>query len=315
VHRPFLVFVARRAAIAAALVLLVSSAALLLARVAPGDQLTGFDADPAVAAAERHRLGLDRPLVEQYFTWLARTARLDFGESVKYHRPVAALVQERAGNSLLLGVSALIVATLIGIPLGIFTGTRHGGWLASSTRGISIMLLSVPSLITSLALLLAASRTGWFPVGGLPDEAAGFIETLRYLALPVLALALPIVASLERLQSRALAEAMTEPCIVAARARGLSNRRVICRHALPLSLKPVLALYGIIIGSVISGSFAVVYVMSWQGLGLLMYEGLTARDAYLVAGCAAAGSLFLASGIFLADIALAAVDPRTETLS
>jgi peptide/nickel transport system permease protein len=293
------------------LVWLASSAALLLARAAPGDRFE-FGADPLVIASERHRLGLDRPVLEQYVTWLSRAIRLDLGESLKYGRPVGALVRERAGNSVLLGLAALVVATGLGIPLGILTGSRRGGTIHRLTSAASVLLLSVPPLVTSLALLLLAARTGWFPAGGLPPESAGVVETLHYLSMPVLALALPIAATLERLQSSAIAEALTEPCIVAALARGIPRRRVIWRHALVLSLKPVLAIYGIIVGALISGSFAVEYVMSWQGLGALMYEALVGRDAYLVAGCTAAGSVFLAGGILCSDIALAAVDPRTE---
>ena len=104
---------------------------------------------------------------------------------------------------------------------------------------------------------------------------------------------------------------LAEPCVRAAAARGVSSGRLIWRHAWKLSLKPVLAIYGIVIGALISGSFVVEYVVAWPGLGALMYDALVARDAYLVAGCAAAGSLALGAGILASDIALAAVDPRT----
>ena len=306
----------RRAASAALLVFAVSSASLLLARLAPPDD--AFGTDRAVLAAERHRLGFDRPLAAQYVDWLARSARFDFGESLRFRRPVATLIRERAGNTALLGLSALALATLVGLPLGVFTGSRNRGVLVAAARVSSMALLSVPPLVTSLLLLLLAARTGWFPTGGLPNipVGAGLIQSAaivaHYLFLPALALALPIAAGLERLQSRALREALAEPCIMAAMARGVPRRRVIWRHALRLALKPVLAIYGITIGSVLSGSFVVEIVMSWQGLGDLMYQALQSRDLYLVAGCAAAGSCGLALGILLSDLALAAVDPRVE---
>lgn len=305
----------RRAAFAAVLVLLVSSSALTLARLAPGAD--GIGSDDAVIAAERHRLGFDRPLLEQYVGWLVRCVRLDFGESLRFRRPVSSLLRERAGRTLLLGMSALLIATLAGLPLGVFTGSRCGA-PAALARGASILVLSVPPLVTSLVLLVVAARTGWLPAGGLPNipDTAGALTaavlTLRHLALPALALALPIAATLERLQSRSMADALAEPCILAAAARGVSKRRLIWRHALRLSLKPVLAIYGIIVGSVLSGSFVVEIVTGWQGLGDLMYEALKARDLYLVAGCAAAGSISLAAGILLSDVALAAIDPRIE---
>jgi peptide/nickel transport system permease protein len=316
VHGGFLRFLLRRAAFAALLILVVSSAALVLARLAPADAVIGVD--PAVARAERHRLGLDRPLGEQYLDWLSRTARLDFGESQVFRRPVLPLIRDGAARTAWLGTSALALATLLGIPLGILTASRRGGALTALVRGSSILLLSVPSLVTSLVLLLVASRTGWLPAGGFGDVPldAGWLDALavrvRHLVLPALALALPLSASLERLQSSAMQEALADPSILAALARGVPRRRLIWRHALRLSLRPVLGVYGILIGSVLSGSFVVEIVMSWNGLGDLMYRALQGRDTYLVAGCAAAGSLFLALGVLAADIALALADPRIE---
>jgi peptide/nickel transport system permease protein len=321
VRRGFFRFMLRRAGFAALLVLLVSSASFVLARLAPADNVLGVD--PAVLAAEQKRIGIDssRPLLELYSTWLSRGVRMDFGESLRFRRPVGALIRERAWHTVLLGLTALVLATALGIPLGVFTGSRRGGLLVAGARGASLLLLSVPSLVTSLALLLVAARTGWLPTGGLPavPADAGPLETasitLRYLLLPSLALALPIAASLERLQSRAMSEALAEPCVLAAMARGIPKQRVIWRHALRLSLRPVVAVYGIIIGSLLSGSFAVEVVMLWPGLGDLMYKALQARDLFLIAGCAAAGSLCLAGGILLSDIALAALDPRAEELA
>jgi peptide/nickel transport system permease protein len=305
----------RRIGFALILIFAVSSASLLLARLAPSDEL-GIDRE--IVAAERHRLGLDKPLVEQYTDWVAKSLRFDFGESLRFRRPVAALIRERASRTALLGFSALAIATIVGIPLGVFTGSRVAGPITSAVQLASIVVLSMPSLVTSLVLLLIAARTGWFPAGGLPSVPAGTgilhsgLIVGRYLFLPTLALALPMIAALERLQSRAIREALADPCILAALARGVPRQRVIWRHAFRLALKTVLAIYGIMIGTALSGSFVVEIVMAWRGLGDLMYQALQSRDLYLVAGCAAAGSCGLAFGILLSDVALAAVDPRVE---
>jgi peptide/nickel transport system permease protein len=289
-------YIVGRVLAALLLVFVVASASFVLARLAPGDHLSGFDVDPVYAAAERHRLGLDRPFVEQYLTWLGRGLRLDFGESLRFRRPVATLLRERAWNTLRLGLSALLLATAIGIPLGVLSGSRRGA-VSTLVGGTSLVLLSIPPLITSLALLVAAVRLH------LP---------LPRLVLATLALALPIAALLERLQSRSLDEALREPSIAAAIGRGIPRSRVVWRHALRLSLKPVLAIYGAIVGGVLSGSFVVEIVMGWPGLGALMLDALVARDLFLVAGCAAAVSVVLAGGILLADLALLAADPRIE---
>jgi peptide/nickel transport system permease protein len=307
----FLPFLIRRTVFAVLLVVVVSSAALALIAAAPGGHLAGFDLTPEMVAAERIRLGLDRPFIEQYADWLGKAVRLDFGESLRYRRPVRELIGERAVNTALLGTAALLLATALGIPAGIFTGSRRGA-AASLMRGASMVLLSIPPLVTSFVLLYFAARTRWLPVGGfgVAGGDAHAAETLVYLALPCLALALPMAATLERLQSQTMREALTEPSIEAARARGCSIARVVWRHALRLSLKPVVALYGIFVGSVLSGSFAVEIVMSWPGLGALTYEALVARDLYLVAGCAATGAAFLAAGVLASDVALAMIDPR-----
>ena len=303
-------FVARRFAAAATLVVLIASAALLLARVAPGSDSAGFDTDPAAAAAECERIRCRDPLIVQYSAWLGRAIRLDLGRSARYQRPVGDLVAERAWNSLVLGLCALVLATSLGIPAGVLTGSRRGP-AAAAVSAASILCLSLPSLVSALALLVVASRTGWFPVGGMPPADASPAEYARHLTLPVLALSLPVAAMLERLQSRAIADARGERCVLAAAARGIPASRILWRHAWKLSLKPVLAIYGIVIGSLIGGSFAVEYVMAWPGLGALMFEALVARDAYLVAGCAAAGAAALGAGIFAADVALGAIDARS----
>jgi peptide/nickel transport system permease protein len=316
VHTGFGRYLIRRAAFALVLILAVSSGSLLLARMAPADDAFGTDA--AVIAAERQRLGFDRPFLQQYGHWLVRSVQFDFGESLRFRRPVAQLIRERAANTAFLGVTALALATLIGIPAGVLSGSDRRTATARMVHIASTLVLSMPSLVLSLVLLLFAARTGWFPAGGLPHVPtdASVLQSitivLRYLILPALAVALPIAASLERLQSRAIGDALGDPCIIAAAARGLSRRRIIWRHALPLSIRPVLAIYGIIIGTALSGSFVVEIVMSWQGLGDLMYQALQARDLFLIAGCAAVGAAGLAFGILVSDLALAAIDPRVE---
>jgi peptide/nickel transport system permease protein len=298
------------------LVVAAASAAMLLVHLAPGDALSSFELDPVAAAAERARLGLDRPFAEQYLRWLSRIVVLDFGESARFHRPVAAMLGERIGNTLLLGAAALIVALGLGLPAGVFTGSAPRAAAARPLAAASLLLLATPPLVTALVLLVIAAHTGWLPAGGYDGPGAtGSLrratELLRHLPLPALALGLPIAASLERLQSRAIRDALQEPCIAAARARGVSSHRAIWVHAFRLSAPPVLGVLGIVIGTVLSGSFVVEIVMSWPGLGGLMYEALVARDVYLAAGCASAAALFLAAGIVAADIGLLVVDPRT----
>ena len=295
-------FLAWRTAGALVLVFAVASGAMLLAQLAPGDFASStIEKNPEFIAAERHRLGLDRPIGERYIRWAGRMLSLDFGDSLYYQQPVAALVLGKAANTAVLAATALAVATFLGIPCGIVTGSRRGvaSWLL---RAVSLVLLSVPPLISSLVLLTIAAATGWLPVSGMDGP--------RNLVVPTLALALPVAAMLERIQSQAIADALERPSALAARARGVPAFQVVWRHAWRQSLAPIFGIYGVIVGSLFSGSFVVEYVTSWPGLAELMRQALIVRDTELVAGCAAAGAAFLAAGLLASDIAHALSDPR-----
>jgi peptide/nickel transport system permease protein len=314
-------FLLRRAVFALLLTFVASSAALVLTLMAPGDFATDDTfGDPAVMAARRAQLGLDRPLLTQYADWVGRAVRLDFGQSLLYSRPVGDLLGERALNTAVLAAAALGAATLFGIPLGIYTGARQRGLGVSVVRGLSVVMLSMPPLIASLAMVLFAARTGWFPVGGMVSAGASEMSWAGWLAdvahhipLPALALAMPLAATLERLQSQAMSDAIRQPFVRAAEARGLSSDQAMLKHGWRVSLGAVLGLYGLMIGSLLSGSFIVEVITAWPGLGRLIYDALRARDLYLVAGCAATGAFFLAIGTFLADVMHAVADPRTRT--
>jgi peptide/nickel transport system permease protein len=307
-----LAYFARRAAFAVFLVFAVSSASLLLARLAPGDYVTesmGLGAQGKTREDARARLGLDRSIGAQYRDWIVRAAHLDFGRSLQYDRPVIDLIPERAANTAILAVSALAIATLLGLPLGVVTGSRKSGAVVGLIRSASLVLLSLPPLLTSLFLVFVAAKTGLLPVGGMTSSTGG--ELLSHMVVPVAALALPLVAMFERLQSQAMSEIAGQPFVIATLGRGVPLSRVIWRGALKNALRPIASVYGLAIGTLLSGSFAVEAITAWPGLGQLMLNALRARDVYLVTGCAAAGSIFLAAGTLLSDAALALVDPRT----
>jgi peptide/nickel transport system permease protein len=308
-------YLARRLAFAVVLVFVVSSGSLVLSRLAPGDFVSeslGLDASPETVAAARARAGLDRPLATQYLAWLGAALRFDFGRSLAYDRPVGDLIPERAANTAVLAVTAILLATAVGIPLGVLTGTQSGSWLPALVRGASIVFLSMPPLLTSLLLVFLAARSGWLPAGGMRSAGAGggLLDVLSHMVVPVFALALPLGALLERLQSQAMREVAGRPFVLAALARGVPRARVIWRDAFKASLGPIASIYGLLAGTALSGSFAVEIVTSWPGLGRLTFDALRARDVYLVAGCAAAGAFFLAVTTLIADLALAWADPR-----
>jgi len=309
-------YIIRRVLFAIVLVFAVSSASMLLARLAPGDYVTstlGTGASRQQIEQARARYGLNRGFGEQYRDWLAGAIRLDFGRSMQYDRPVSELIPESALNTGILAVTALVLATLVGLPLGVVTGTRRHGVLPSAIRGLSLVLLSMPPLLTSLFLVFAAAKSGWLPAGGMTSSGGGDLgDVARHMVVPVAALALPLAAMFERLQSQAMSETVGQPFVLATFARGVPITRVVWRDALKNALRPVASIYGLVVGTLLSGSFAVETVTAWPGLGQLMLGALRARDVYLVAGCAAAGSIFLAVGTLMSDAALAFVDPRVK---
>lgn len=314
-------YLARRLAFALVLVFVVSSASLLLTRLAPGDYaaVEGVSLSAEQREQLRSTYSLNQSFASQYISWLGGVLHLDFGQSMLYSRPVGALIRERALNTAVLATTALVMATLMGIPLGIYSGTRTGIGRAI-VKVITTIGISIPPLIGSLVLVFIAARTGWFPAGGMTSAtgqemtwAQWLADLARHLPMPALALAIPLAATLEKLQSESIESASREPFVRASRARGVTRAQSVLHHAWPVSLKPVLGLYGLMIGSLFSGSFAVEVVTSWPGLGRLMFDALKARDLFLVAGCAAAGAFFLAAGTLIADLLLAWTDPRVTS--
>jgi len=314
-----LAYLTRRLLFAAFLVFAVSSVSLVLARLAPGDYATGslgVGASQDTIARARARYGLDKSIGAQYRDWLVRAAQFDFGRSLAYDRPVRDLIPESAANTAVLALTALILATLIGVPLGVITGSRPDGFVTTCIRFASIVLLSMPPLLTSLFLIFVAARTGWLPIAGMRSvvvpPSGAFLDLVHHLIVPAAAIGLPLAAMLERLQSQAMSDVVGEPFVLATLARGVPRSRVVWCGALKAALRPVAAVYGLIVGTLLSGSFAVEVITAWPGLGKLMLDALRARDVYLVAGCAGAGAVFLAFGTLLSDVALALVDPRAR---
>jgi peptide/nickel transport system permease protein len=316
-----LAYLIRRLVATVVLVIAVSSAALVITRLAAWHSIGSdrFGAPPEEIERARREAGLDQPIVSQWAWWLEGVVRLDLGRSLLYSQPVAPIVGERARNTALLATVAFVTALALGIPPAFLTATRPRSFAARGIRAVSLVLLSLPSFVSSLGLVLVAARTGWLPAGGLISSnvggtfAARLIDAAWHLPLPVLALALPLAATFERLQAQSLVEALAQPPVRAARARGIPTSAIVIRHAGRLAVKPVAAVGGLAFGALLSGSFAVEVVTAWPGLGRLTIDALRSRDPNLVAGCAAAGTLVLALGLLAADLVIAWSDPRART--
>jgi peptide/nickel transport system permease protein len=313
-------FLVARACLLVALVLAASSAMVAVTSLAPGDVTTEArleGANPEQIARERVRLGLDRPLLVRLAVSIGQTAQLDFGTSFRYGQPVLGLVATRAAHSALLAGLAFAAAVALGVPFGLLSGSGRFPRLASIVGGTSLVLLSLPPLLVALVLTVVAVRTGWAPAGGMQSAGADewtfgarVLDLAHHLIVPVLALGLPLAASIERMQQAAVAEGVTARHVLAASARGVGIGRWLWRALWRPTAAPVASVLGLAAGTLLSGSLAVELATGWPGLGRLMFEALAARDVPLAAGCGAAAAAFLAVWATLGDALAWWLDPR-----
>jgi ABC-type dipeptide/oligopeptide/nickel transport system permease component len=301
---PIARIVLRRLVVTLALLLAAVSLAWVLTRLAPGDAASVEAGQPVTAAAsdaERAQAGATGSVLGSLVRWWARAIRLDFGRSVRFQRPVLPLVAERARRSAVLTACAMGIGLAVGLPLGVLSSRRRGV-LAGIIRAVSVATLSCPPLVLALLLtwLAATSR---------------LTSLSSSLLLPTLALALPLAATFERLQSRALAEVSSAACLRAAAGRGVAGYVVTWKHAWRLALPPVASLGGVIAGALLGGALSVEVITAWPGLGRLAFEALLSRDGPLVAGCAAMTVLVVSGAALASDLIVAWADPRTREAS
>lgn len=293
----------------------------LLASLAPGDFFSELRLDPRVSVQTveglRHEHGLDRPLLKRYASWVASAAQGDFGYSLAYNGPVGPLLGQRMRGTLLLTGAAVLASWLLAIPLGIWSATQRGTWRDSICRGLISLLLSIPELLLAIVFLVLAVESGWFPAGGMmrPEwDSLSAFERVRdvvwHLVLPVTVLVLGMLPVLVRHTRAAMIEVMDSAFAVNARAQGIPRRRLLVRHLLPAAAGPLVGLFGLSFGTLLSASLLLEVVMSWPGLGPLFLEAIMARDFALVVGVVMLSTALLITGNLVADVLLYRLDPR-----
>jgi peptide/nickel transport system permease protein len=266
----------------------------------------------------RDRYGLDRSLPEKYFHWLQSIPRGELGFSVAYGSPVGPLLWPRARNTLLLTITATVLAWCIAVPVGAcWAASRPGGPADRAAAGATTVLLSVPDLLLGLSLLLLAVRSGYFPTGGMIsvdfselgswDKAK---DVVSHFFLPVAALTLINLPVLVRHVRASLLDVLSAPFIQAARGAGIPERRLILRHGLRAAANPLISLLGLSVATLLSASVVVEMIMSWPGLGPLLIEAVAARDLHLVVGAVMCSTALLIAGNLVADALLYVADPR-----
>jgi len=319
-------YLLRRLAHAFLLVIGVSLLAFLFTTLAPGNYFDEMRLNPQIApetlVALRAQYQLDRPLPVRYASWVNSVLHGEMGFSFAYNTPVAPLLLVRAKNTLLLTVTATLLAWAIALPLGVWSAERLGQLPDRLISWSTAALLVVPDLALALGLLVLTVRTGWFPTGGMVSvdfESLSSLNKIRdlalHMALPVTTLVLSALPLLVRHVRAAVADVLDAPFLLAAEGHGIPRRTLLFRYALPAAANPLVSLFGFSIGALLSGSLLIEVVMSWPGLGPFLLEAILARDIYVVIGGVLFSTIFLAAGNFLADMLLYWVDPRIRTAS
>ena len=323
----------------------VTLVSFFLIRAVPGDPVTLMigerGASPEAMAEMKARLGLDRNLFEQYGLFLGGALRGEFGQSILSGRPVASEFREKLAATAELGITALLMASVVGVLLGVGAALTRGRWLDRISMSLSVTFYSMPIFWWGLVAIVifsvklqwlpvsgriavehdVLSRTGWLTVDALlqndvpwPERWAAFRSALHHLILPAIVLATVPLAVIARMTRSSLLEVLGEDYVRTARAKGLSPARVIGVHALRNALIPVVTVIGLMLGTILTGAILTETIFSWPGLGRWLVSAVTSRDYPVIQG----GVLFVACIVvgtsLVVDAIVYAIAPRLRTL-
>lgn len=306
-------FIATR--LVSVLLTLIGAAVLLflMVRLVPGDfasVMLGPRATPALRAQIMHDMGLDRSVIEQLWLFVSKALTGNFGEDIISHRPILDIVLDVIPNTLALAFSALALALVIGVPLGIVAALRPGSWLDSILALVSISFITTPTLVVSIILFLVfAIGLHWLPVAGAGD-AGSPIDQLRHLILPSIALALGWVGYISRLVRASLLDTLTELHVRTLRAYGVSEIRIVGIFALKLAFVPVVSILGIGLGDLIGSSVVVEIIFARPGIGSLIFNSIAQRNYPVVQAAVIFIVGFYIIANLVVDLVNAMLDPR-----
>ena len=313
-------------------VVLISLLVFLLIHAAPGDPadlLLSDEASAADIAEARRRWGLDQPIYVQYLRFLANIASGDFGTSFKYSDPVISLIGERLPATIELAIASLLIAILIGIPLGVWAGAKPNSWADNLGSVFGFFGISMPSFWLGIMLILIVSGYfNWLPSSGRSTYGVGHgsdfyvIESLltgnmktawdgiKYIIMPAIALGTGMMGLVMRVTRSSVLEIMSEDYVRTARAKGLGESTVLWRHVLRNALVPVITVVGLELGTLLSGSIIVETVFAWPGSGSLLIAAIQSRDYPLITGTVLTYTVAFVVINFAIDMLYALIDPR-----
>lgn len=316
-----LAYVIRRLLVGVPLLLGISFVTFMCIQLAPGNYFDSLRLNPEISEdiirQYEARYHLDQPPLVQYGYWLGHLVRGDLGYSFAFRAPVAAVVGSRVGNTLLLTLVSMVLTWLIAIPMGVYAALRYQRPVDRGLSFLAFIGMSVPTFFLALLLLAVASQVPGFPLGGMRSvrfeqlSAWGrLVDLARHLAIPSAVISISSWAGLQRLMRGNMLEVLRAPYIITARAKGLSEWRVIGVHALRNAINPMITLFGYELSALLSGAALTEIICSWPGLGSLMLTAVRQQDLFLVMGDMLIGGVLLLLGNLVADVLLAWSDPR-----
>ena len=286
----------------------VSFVVFFLMDLAPGDivsQMAPADATPEQIEMLREELGLNGTVLQRYGRYLWDLLRGDMGTSLSLKRPVIEVFAERLPATLKLAFASIVIALLISIPLGIAAATHHRSWLDGSSVVLSMLSVSMPAFWLGLLLIFAFSyKVKLFPSGG--------SGSFKYLILPALTLGTEQAGNLTRITRSSMLDVIRQDYLRTARAKGVSEKQVIRKHALKNALIPIITVLGSTLGNAFGGAVAIETVFAWPGIGRLTVAAINSRDMTLATGCIIMFTFMLNMTLLIVDIAYAYVDPRVK---
>jgi peptide/nickel transport system permease protein len=307
-------FIARRLVATIPVLLFVAVFVFMLLRLTPGDPaavIAGDNATSDQVDAIRTKLGLDEPLLTQFYIWFSRMLSGDFGESFFFKKTVAELITQRIEPTLMLSLCTIVLSVSIAIPLGVWAAARQGGWVDRIVMGFSVMGFSVPTFVIGYLLIyIFAIQFSWLPVQGYRRLSEGLDEFALRMILPSFTLATIFVALVSRITRAAVIETLGEDYIRTARAKGLPARTVLLRHALRNAAVPIVTVIGIGIAALIGGAIITESVYNIPGIGRLTVDAVLARDFPVIQIVILVFSVAYVLINLVIDLAYSVLDPR-----
>jgi len=314
-------FILKRLLHAIPLLIGITLVSFFIIQLAPGDYFTQMELNPEISRETLEKMradfGYDKPIWIQYLRWLKNICQCDFGVSISYHIPVATLIKQRILATLYLSLVVILFLWLISIPCGLFCATHQNSFLDRVIMVIGYIGMSLPSFFFAFLLIFFSAKTGLLPIGGIVsinfDDLSFFFKArdlILHIAIPASVLIFGGFGYLTRIMKGYLLDVLSSPYIIAARARGLSELRVIGKHGLANALNPMITIFGFQLSGILSGAALIEIITRWPGMGRLMLDAVLSQDLYVVMAGLVISSLMLIGGNLIADILLALSDPR-----